>query len=133
MSETNTLPAYFKLDWFKSLKAEIDVTSVTAVALKIGVSRTTLSIFIHGKGLYGSGKASSVNMETRYRQSFEKLTCPHTNEQVGIDHCRDNALRSAPTHNPRQMQQWQACQQCKYKPQPVASGEHPLVKVKETA
>jgi hypothetical protein len=64
-------------------------------------------------------------MEIRYRQAFEQLTCPHTNALVGVKHCRETALRIAPTHNPLHLVQWQACQDCKFKPAPIAQVEVP--------
>lgn len=125
MNEVKNTPAYFFATWFNALLSEIDATNVTKVALKMGVSRPTLSIFINGKGQYGNGKASPANMEIRYRQAFEQLTCPHTNALVGVKHCRETALRIAPTHNPLQLVQWQACQNCKFKPAPIAQVEVP--------
>lgn len=116
MSKEMTKPAYFDAAWFQTLKNEIAASNMTAVAAKIGVSRPTLSIFVHGKGMYGNGKASASNMEIRYRQAYEKLVCTHTGVEVGIDHCRATALCDAPNHNPLKMVQWQACQQCRYKP-----------------
>jgi len=116
MSKEMTKPAYFDAAWFQTLKNEIANSNITKVAEKIGISRPTLSIFMHGKGLYGNGKASSANIEIRYRQAYEKLVCPHTGSEVGIAHCRQVALCPAPNHNPLKMVQWQACQQCSYKP-----------------
>lgn len=121
-------PAYFNADWFNALLAEVKTTSVTAVAAKMGVSRPTLSVLVNGIGAYGSGKASPANMEIRYRQAFEQLTCPHTSAMVGIAHCRDIALRTAPSHNPIQMMQWQACQSCPHKPVPVLTPDQPKAK-----
>lgn len=118
-ANTANAPAYFNEAWFKSLKNEIAASNMTIVSAKIGVSRPTLSLFVHGKGLYGNGKAAPKNMEIRYRQAYEKLVCPHTNTEVGIEHCRATALCDAPNHNPLKMVQWQSCQQCPYKPNPL--------------
>lgn len=119
-SQAKSPPAYFSAPWFQVLKSEIAASNITKVAEKIGVARTSLSVFMNGSGLYGSGKASPRNMEIRFRQAYEKLSCPHTQKQVGIEHCRAVALCSPPNHNPLKMMQWQACQQCQYKPQPAA-------------
>lgn len=119
-SQAKSPPAYFSAPWFQVLKNEIAASNITKVAEKIGVARTSLSVFMNGSGLYGSGKASPRNMEIRFRQAYEKLSCPHTQKQVGIEHCRAVALCSPPNHNPLKMMQWQACQQCQYKPQPAA-------------
>jgi hypothetical protein len=114
-------PDYFNADWFAVLLTEVAATSVKHVAEKMGVSRSTLSLFVNGSGLYGAGKAKPDSMEVRFRQAFEKLTCPHTHKQVGIEHCREVALCRSPNHNPMKLMQWQACQQCQYKPHPIAT------------
>lgn len=110
---------YMETDWFNGLKNEIAAASVTTVAARMGIARTTLSVFIHGTGEYGKGIAKPDAMELRYRRVFEQLVCTHTGELVGVKHCREVALRLAPTHNPLQMVQWQTCQQCRYKPAAV--------------
>lgn len=111
-----TRGAYMDAPWFAGLMDEVRRTSKTAVAEKLGFSRASISQVCNGCGPYGSGKASTGNIELAYRRHYEQLICPHTQAQVGIAHCRDIALRAAPTHNPMQMLQWQACQQCSYKP-----------------
>lgn len=107
---------YMDTAWFAGLTEEIRRSSTTAVAEKLGFNRTTISLVRNGSGPYGKGRASTKNIELAYRAQYEQLTCPHTQSQVGIIHCRATALRTAPTHNPLQMQQWQACQQCQHKP-----------------
>jgi hypothetical protein len=107
---------YMDTAWFAGLVDEVRRSSKTAVARKLGFDRASISQICNGCGPYGSGKASPRNIELAYRRVYEQMTCPHTKAQVGIDHCRSTALRAAPTHNPLQMQQWQACQRCQYKP-----------------
>ncbi|WP_422940997.1 hypothetical protein [Undibacterium sp. TJN19] len=119
MNEPKLKPEYFSTDWFKALHAETKAKSISAVALKMGVARPTLSVFINGLGAYGDGSASPANLEIRYRKAYEQLTCPHTGSLVGATHCRETALRTAPSHNPMQMMQWQACQSCPHKPAPM--------------
>lgn len=118
--QTNKQPAtwraYMNGDWFAGFMSEVQHSSITAVAAKLGLTRVTISQVFNGSGEYGKGKASTSSIEHAYRAQYEKLTCPHTQAHVGIAHCREVALRAAPTHNPLHMQQWQACQQCKYKP-----------------
>ncbi len=129
---SNKQPAYMQAEWFNGLKKEISATSVTAVAARLDISRTTLSVFINGKGLYGSGGAKPDAIELRYRRVFEQLVCSHTGALVGVQHCREVALRPAPTHNPLQMVQWQTCQQCGYKPAalPAENSTPPVSAVK---
>ncbi|MFZ6712983.1 MarR family transcriptional regulator [Undibacterium sp. TC9W] len=132
MNEAKKMPDYLSTDWFKALHTETKATSIAAVALKMGVSRPTLSVFINALGAYGSGRASPANMEIRYRKAFEQLTCPHTGAMVGAIHCRETALRTAPSHNPIQMMQWQACQSCQHKPAQIKEPINPKVKAKRS-
>lgn len=108
--------AYMDTTWFAGLMDEVRRTSKTAVADTLGFNRSTISQICNGCGPYGEGRASTESIELAYRRQFKQLTCPHTQGQVGIVHCREIALRAAPTHNPMQMLQWQACQQCQFKP-----------------
>lgn len=111
---------YMHSDWFKGLEREVANSTKADVAKKMGVKRSRLSCVMNGLGAYGSGAASTAHMERDYRRTFEQMECPHSGQSVGIGICRENALCAAPTHNPRQMMQWQACQQCAYKPKPLA-------------
>ncbi len=119
-------PDYFNAAWFNDLVSEVNATSVTAVAAKMGVARSSLSVLVNGIGAYGSGKACTYNMEKRYRQAFEQIACPHTGSVIGMTVCRDMALRAAPSHNPIQMMHWQACQSCPNKPEPTLEAKKPL-------
>lgn len=107
---------YMDTVWFAGLMDEVRRTSKTAVAEKLGFSRSSISQVCNGCGPYGNGRADTANIELAYRRHYEQLICPHTHKQVGIVHCRETALRPAPSHNPMQTLQWQACQQCQYKP-----------------
>lgn len=111
---------YMSTDWFKSLQAEVSKSTVTAVAVQMGICRPKLAQVLNGSGLYGSGKASTAKIEAEYRRTFEQITCTFNSKQVSIAHCREHALRPAPTHNPRLMMQWQSCQTCPNKPKPIA-------------
>lgn len=110
---------YMNADWFQSLKTEVDASSKAAVARKMQVDRSTLSAAMNGLGEYGKGKASTSGIELQFRRAYEQLKCPHTLKVIGIAECRSNALGAAPTHNPRQMMHWQACQSCPNKPPPL--------------
>lgn len=114
---------YMNSDWFAGLEREVANSNKTAVAVKMNICRPKLSQVMNGLGAYGSGAASTNHIEREYRRTFEQLECPHSSSKVDISTCRDNALGAAPTHNPRQMMQWQACQQCAHKPKPIAAPE----------
>lgn len=111
---------YMKSDWFQGLQREIGNGTKAEVAKKMGICRAKLSQVMNGCGAYGQGTASTAHIELEYRRTFEQLTCPHTQAQVGIELCREYALSSAPTQNPIRMMQWQSCQSCPNKPKPLA-------------
>lgn len=111
---------YMDADWFKALEREVNASNKTQVALKMGVDRATVSAVVNGLAAYGKGTASTNNFEREFRRAYEQLDCPYSGKQVGGEYCRERALCAAPTHNPLQMQHWQACQQCSHKPRPVA-------------
>ncbi|MDO8180186.1 MAG: hypothetical protein Q7T62_18215 [Undibacterium sp.] len=112
---------YMDADWFKALEREVAATNKTQVALKMGVDRATVSAVVNGLAAYGKGTAKTTNFEREFRRAYEQLECPYTGSNVGAVYCREHALCVAPTHNPLQMQHWQACQQCSHKPRPVAA------------
>lgn len=110
---------YMKSDWFQGLQREVGNSTKADVAKQMGICRAKLSQVMNGCGQYGTGAASTTHIEREYRRTFEQLTCPHTQAQVGIEHCREYALSAAPTQNPIRMMQWQSCQQCPNKPKPL--------------
>ncbi|XQM34228.1 HTH cro/C1-type domain-containing protein [Cupriavidus sp. H19C3] len=105
--------------WFADLRDQVRASTQAKVAERLGVSRSTLTVFLNGSGEYGNGGAKGDRFERRYREAFEQIPCPHTGETVGVTHCQAKALRSAPTHNPMQLNHWKACQVCAYKPDVV--------------
>lgn len=119
---------YMNADWFKALQREIAASNITQVALKMIVDRATVSAIVNGLAAYGKGTAKTTNFEHKFRQAYEQLDCPYSGKQVGGAYCREQALCAAPTHNPLQMQHWQACQQCSHKPRPVVAVEPVIVK-----
>lgn len=125
MSNKKVRQPYMDEQWFINMLKEVDSSSKTDIAKKLGFARPSFSLVCNGSGPYGDGRASTKNIELAYRREYEQLVCPHTKGQVGIAHCRETALRAAPTHNPLQMMQWQACQQCSYKPS-AAKAEPPV-------
>lgn len=109
-------PAYMLTDWFRGLTREVEASSQTAVAKKMGIPRVSLTILLRGLGAYGTGRCSTARYERLYRQTFEAITCPFNGRPVDIEYCREKALQAAPTHNPQKLNHWKACQECQFKP-----------------
>lgn len=110
---------YMNENWYSVLRAEVEMTSMTAAAKKLGVSRGLVSQIIHGSGLYGSGVASTKAVADRVTKTFVvQLQCPFLSAHQaepryisGAD-CRAFAYRPAPTSSPVDVSHWRACSTC---------------------
>ena len=98
---------YMNEGWFALLKARIAAASLRQVAAELGYSGTTLSLIVHGKY---AGKTDRVAAAVAAR--YETVACPYQGKTIPLHECRSTAQGKAPTHNPRKMQQWLACQKC---------------------
>jgi len=103
-------------DWYAGFCRAVETFGAAEVAKRMGIGTSTVYVVKNGVGKYGKGTATTAVIEQRYRQTFEQITCPYTGKSVGIEICRENALRTVPTHNPLKLNQWKACQDCKFKP-----------------
>lgn len=116
-------PSYMGEPWFVLLQARTGLGIVRArVAKKLGISAAALSQVLNGSGAYGSGAASTSRIAERVVHTFGRYACPHLSQESGgeeveitADQCKGYAHRAAPTGSPRDMQHWQACQQCKHR------------------
>lgn len=121
MSSKEKIPQpYMSEAWFAGLMREVAQSNKTAVGLKMGIKRSVISQVCNGCGPYGDGRSSVKRIEMAYQRAYEQVVCSHTQKEVGIDYCRDMALRQAPTQNPMRMMHWQSCQQCPHKPKTQA-------------
>lgn len=108
--------------WFAILEGAVATQKRKAVALALGVSAPTLSQVLNGSGKYGSGEASTGKLASKVEHTFGRFVCPHlTGQSTGevviltASECRAFAHRPAPSGSPRDMQHWQACNQCPHK------------------
>lgn len=102
---------YMQEEWFAILKKELEDSTVSAVAKKIGYSSTSISLIMHGKY---NGKADRV--AKKVLETFTKVGCPYLGQEVDMPTCIEIALSPAPTHNPLKMQHWKACLKCPKRP-----------------
>lgn len=98
-------------DWLQLLKAEAARTSIGDAAIRIGYSRTTVSLVLSGKYL---GKTDKVAAAAS-RVLATSLTCSYSGSDITSEECREKSTSRAPTHKPQAMAQWRACQQCQNK------------------
>lgn len=89
--------------------------SITAVAAKLGYSRTALSLAISGRY-----RANSLErLEAAIADAFEgQIACPHLKADISSTVCRDYREQPIPTHDPRALRHWQACRFCTHNPRP---------------
>lgn len=94
-------------DWFSLLSAEVAKTSRAAVADRMGVSRTAISLVMNGK--YG---AATDKIAARVLAVYDVVACPHLGKEISQAECAAHAGRAIPTSSPRAVRHWKACQSC---------------------
>lgn len=110
-------------NWLDLVEAEVAASgSISATAIRIGVSRSALSQIINKCGPYGTGKASVAKVAEKAVQALTKIHCPFLTEFHGQAtvitgaECRSHADRdSPPINNPRELRHWRACQGCPHR------------------
>lgn len=113
--------SYRQEPWFPLLQGVCSRMQRKQVADILGVSPPTLSQVLNASGKYGTGEASTEKVAQRVIHHFGRYECPYLTEQNGQSHvidadtCRIHAHRPAPVGSPRDMQHWQACNQCPHK------------------
>ena len=95
-------------NWMEMLRAEADRTSIGDAAIRIGYSRTAISLVLAGKY---AGKTDKVAKAVS-RVLATSVDCPYLGDHITSEACREKSLSRAPTHNPQAMGQWRACQRC---------------------
>ena len=98
-------------DWLELLRQKCRETSIGAVAKRLTLSRTALSLCLSGK--YGAKTDRIAERVLRVLGSFH---CPMRGEAITPTDCTEQTQRRAPVHNPMAMQGWRVCQQCEHHP-----------------
>ncbi len=88
----------------------IDASSITAVALKIGFSRTALSLYMNDKY-----PAEPEAIESAIRTRFDQYPCNFTNEVITGQDCQQRANQPKPFGGRAKLTHWLACQSCPMK------------------
>lgn len=82
---------------------------IAAVARRIGMSRTALSLFLAGR--YPARSTAAI--EARILRTLTGcLLCPAIGGEVTPDECADVCARPVPTSSPRALRQWHICRAC---------------------
>lgn len=98
--------------WFELLEKAVAETSKTAVAKRIGISRTAISLVMNGKYPADTGKIAA-----RVLDVFAVVGCPYLGQEITQAECAAHAGRAIPTSSPRAVRHWKACQTCQNRPQ----------------
>lgn len=85
--------------------------TISAIAIEVGVSRTTLSLYISEK--YPS---PVEGIEAAIVERYNRIACPHLVRELRVPECRAFATRACPTSSVREVRHWKACQACEHKP-----------------
>ena len=94
-------------NWMQLLREAVNASSQTAVAGRLGVSRTTVSLVLSGKY---PGKTDRV--ADRVLRAFGQVQCTHTGQPIQLTVCVSYANRRAPINNPLELSHWRACRTC---------------------
>lgn len=93
-------------DTLAKLKQAVAETSITAVANKIGVSRTAISLIVADK--YG---ADVKKVLAKFEAAYGGVNCPYLAIDLTREQCRSYASKARPS-NPLGLAHWKACQNC---------------------
>ncbi|GAB7082320.1 LacI family transcriptional regulator [Megalodesulfovibrio paquesii] len=99
-----------ELDWLAILRREVAAGSCQAVAAAMGVSRTAVSLLVHGKYT-----ADPARMAAKVLETFTRVHCPHAGVPVSPQECGQRA-GAMPTGSPGALRWWRACQGCPHNP-----------------
>lgn len=97
-------------NWLTLLQQAVTATSMTAVADKLDVSRTTISLVLADKYPAKTDKIAAKVLDT-----YARITCPHTGMEITYAECRQLSTSAVPTSSPQAMRYWRACQSCTHK------------------
>lgn len=93
-------------EWMHLLDRAVATTSVTDVARRLGVARSSLSLLVNGK--YPGG---TDNMAARVMDLLAE-PCPVYGGPRTSEACASRRAEPMPTSNPFALRQWRVCQLC---------------------
>lgn len=103
-------------DWRQLLDSAISAAGaggITKVAVRLGVSRTYVSLVRAGK----KEPVPQPFIDRVINRFYVVAECPATGLPQPRSECRRLARGAAPTHNPLAMRIWKCCQTCAHKPE----------------
>ncbi len=98
-------------DWRALLTAEIERTSISDVARRVGCARTAISMVLADKY-----PAKPDRIIARVLDLLTQVQCPHLGQSIAPADCATHALGAPPTHSTTAADHWRACQRCLHRP-----------------
>lgn len=93
------------------LRAEVERTSVTAAARRLGYSRPAVSMV-----LAGAYQARTNNVVAAALAALDTVSCPADGVDMTAAACLETRTRTMPTSSPRALRRWRQCQTCPLNP-----------------
>lgn len=93
-------------DWRAILLDAVRKTSVTDVARRMGVARSSVSLLVNGHYPGGTDRMAERVMQTLVEP------CPVYGDARANGLCAQRRAAHMPTSNPFALRRWRACQQC---------------------
>lgn len=103
---------YTQERWFRLLREAADSTSITGVALRIGMSRAAVSLVLSGKY-----PADPVRLAGRVMAVLDRWPCPYLGADISADDCRAVHACATPSHDPARLAHRRVCRSCIHKTQ----------------
>ncbi len=94
---------------FDLAQKAVAATSMTAVAIAIGYSRTSVSLYLSGK--YGAGVEK---LEAAITARYDIYPCTHTGIEISGPDCTRRATAPRPFGGRAKEAHWLACQTCQH-------------------
>ncbi len=92
-----------------------ELGSKQAVASKMGVSRTAVSLYLTGRLEANGGRID--RFEARAIECFcDRVLCPHLHQDIAQEDCAAFRERPCPTSDPEALRLWTACRHCPMNP-----------------
>lgn len=97
------------MGWLELLRDDVARTgSIGRTAVRVGVSRTAVSLALAGKYPSGTGKLAAKVLAAL----SDRVACPHLGATIARAACADRASRPMPMSSAAELRAWSACQAC---------------------
>jgi hypothetical protein len=93
--------------WLRELRIECAATSVQEQSVRLGYSRTALSLALRGK--YGAGLSK---LQQRFESAKSNVDCPHLHRPITLLECRTYHVSPCNVANRDSVNHFKACRVC---------------------